>query len=123
MNQAEFQLRTPSDSTLALAQAILIYKGRSGNVLATVHGIEDVDGEAVIGAGQAVTLTLAESLAEGITQSESIKRDLGQRAELALRKAKRIDGLETGANRRGSAVAKSDWLAARTRGSGYLRGR
>lgn len=70
MTQAEFQLRTPSDSTLELAQAILIYKGRSGNVLATVHGIEDVDGEPVIGAGQAVTpraaLELSRALCKGI---------------------------------------------------------
>ncbi|GGO95030.1 hypothetical protein [Stakelama pacifica] len=72
---------------------------------------------------KAMTLALAEALAEGITQSETIKRDLGNKAEYALRKAKRIDGLETGANQRGSVVAKSDWLAARNRGSGYLRGR
>lgn len=63
MNQAEFSLRTPSDSTLALTQAILLYKGRSGGVLATVHGIEDVDGEPVIGAGQAVTPRAATEMA------------------------------------------------------------
>lgn len=45
MNQAQFSIRTPSDSTLTLAQAVLIYKGRSGNVLATLHAIEDADGD------------------------------------------------------------------------------
>lgn len=70
MNQAEFSLRTPVDSTLTLAQAILIYAGRSGGVLATVHDIEDVDGDPVLGAGQGVTpraaTDMARALCEGV---------------------------------------------------------
>jgi PRTRC genetic system protein B len=71
MNQAEFSIRTPSDSALLLTQAVLIYKGRSGGVLATLHAVEDVDGEAVIGAGKAVTPRAA------LDMARALGRDVG----------------------------------------------
>ena len=66
MNQAEFSIRTPSDSALQLVQAVLIYKGRSGGVLATLHQVGDVDGEVVIGAGKAVTPRAALDMARAL---------------------------------------------------------
>lgn len=66
MNQAQFSIRTPTDSTLTLAQAVLIYTGRSGTVLATLHAVEDVDGEPVIGAGAAVTPRAARDMARAL---------------------------------------------------------
>ncbi|MCD9026824.1 PRTRC system protein B [Luteimonas sp. BDR2-5] len=66
MNQARFSIRTPSDSTLSLSQAVLIYKGRSGDVLATLHPVEDADGEPVIGAGKAVTPRAAREMASAL---------------------------------------------------------
>ena len=55
MNQAEFSIRTQTDGVLRLDRAVLIYHGASGSAFATVHAVEDADGEAVIGAGQAMT--------------------------------------------------------------------
>jgi len=70
MNQAQFSIRTPSDSELTLVQAVLIYKGRSGSLLATLHEVEveDVDGEAVIGAGKPVTPRAALDMARALGQ-------------------------------------------------------
>lgn len=70
----------------------------------------------------AVKLSLAASLAEGVTQSEGIKDRLLQRAADALREGKRQDGLATGRRRRGGVVAQSNWLGARNRPYGW-RGR
>ena len=70
MNQADFQVRTQSDGILRLDQAVLIYRGASATALATVHKIEDVDGEPVILAGQAMTpraaIQLARALSKGV---------------------------------------------------------
>lgn len=66
MNKATFSIRTPTSSTLALSEAVLIYKSRSGGVLATRHPIEDVDGEPVIGAGTAVTLRATRDMARAL---------------------------------------------------------
>ena len=63
----------------------------------------------------AFTLMLAERMAEAITQSESIKDKMETKAEKALIKAKRINGLETGYTHRAQATVRSDWLSARTR--------
>jgi hypothetical protein len=63
-----------------------------------------------------VMLYLAAAMAEGITQSESIKDRLAERGEMALRRAKRLDGLQTGATRRAHVTASSGWLGARRRG-------
>ncbi len=56
--------------TWRLDQAVLIYKGASDSALATVHQVEDVDGEPVILAGQAMTpraaIRLARALVKGI---------------------------------------------------------
>lgn len=59
----------------------------------------------------AMTLMMAERLAETVTQSEGIKDRLRERAAEALRRAKRVDGLETGYTERRQATARSDWLS------------
>lgn len=66
MNQAKFSIRTPSDSHLTLSRAVLIYSGPSGDVLATLHAVMDLDGEAVIGAGKAVTPRAALQMARAL---------------------------------------------------------
>lgn len=71
MNQAEFHVRTEQDGVLALQQAVLIYRGAQGSAFATVHDIEEVDGEATILAGKAMTpraaITLSRELAKGVS--------------------------------------------------------
>ena len=62
---------------------------------------------------RAVVLRLAESLADGVTQSEGKKDRLVDKADKALRRAKRIDGLESGNDRRGAVTVNSSWLQAR----------
>ncbi|MDF3831430.1 PRTRC system protein B [Cupriavidus basilensis] len=66
MNEAEFSIHTPRDGILKLERAVLIYQGASGSALATVHDVEDVDGEPVIGAGQAMTPRTALELARAL---------------------------------------------------------
>lgn len=72
MNQAEFHIRTEQDGVLALRQAVLIYRGAQGSAFATVHDVEEVDGEATILAGKAMTpraaITLSRELAKGVSQ-------------------------------------------------------
>ncbi len=63
----------------------------------------------------AMTFRLAASMAEGVTQSEGIKDRLLDRAERAIGKAKRVDGLETGAQRRGRVAFSGGWLDRRNR--------
>ncbi|MCL1961277.1 MAG: PRTRC system protein B [Desulfovibrionaceae bacterium] len=55
MNQAEFQISMPADGALDLDAAVLIYRGAQGSALATLHEVYQVNGEAVIGAGQPMT--------------------------------------------------------------------
>ena len=45
MNEAEFHIRTEHDGVLALQQAVLIYRGAQGSAFATVHDVEEVNGE------------------------------------------------------------------------------
>ena len=66
MNQAEFSIRAPSTGTVRLRRAVLIYDGQQGSALATVHNIEEADGEPVIGAGQAMTPRAAMDLARAL---------------------------------------------------------
>lgn len=70
MNQAEFQIRTQTAGILRLDTAVLIYRGASDSALATVHRVEEVDGEPVIMAGQAMTpraaIVLAKALSKGV---------------------------------------------------------
>lgn len=66
MNEAEFFIQAPSTGTVALRRAVLIYDGQQGSALATVHDIEEVDGEPVIGAGQAMTSRAAMDLAKAL---------------------------------------------------------
>ena len=66
MNQAEFFIQAPSAGTVRLRRAVLIYDGQQGSALATVHDIENIDGEAVIGAGQAMTSRAAMDLAKAL---------------------------------------------------------
>src|SRR5207249_5095884 len=70
MNQAEFLIRTEHDGVLALQQAVLIYRGAQGSAFATVHEVEEINGEATILAGKAMTpraaIMLSRELAKGI---------------------------------------------------------
>ena len=62
MTEAEFSIQTPTDNVLTLDQAVLLYHGRSGGALATVHEVLTVDGAPVIGAGHAMTAQAAREL-------------------------------------------------------------
>lgn len=62
---------------------------------------------------EAVMLDLAARLAEPITQDESIKDRMLERAMRALKKAKRRDGQSSGNRTRNRVSQGSDWLAAR----------
>ncbi len=68
MNEAEFSIQTPTDNVLTLDQAVLLYHGRSGGALATVHEVMIVDGAPVIGAGRAMTAQAARELASALLQ-------------------------------------------------------
>lgn len=68
MNEAEFSIQTPTDNVLTLDQAVLLYHGRSGGALATVHEVTTVDGAPVIGAGRAMTAQAARELASALLQ-------------------------------------------------------
>lgn len=68
MNEAEFSIHTPTDNVLELDQAVLLYHGRSGSALATVHEVMTVDGAPVIGAGRAMTAQAARELAAALLQ-------------------------------------------------------
>ena len=63
MNEAEFSIQTPTDNVLELDQAVLLYHGRSGSALATVHEVISVDGAPVISAGRAMTALWVDQLA------------------------------------------------------------
>src|SRR5207237_9627830 len=71
MNQAEFHIRTEQDGVLALQQAVLIYRGAQGSAFATVHDVEEINGDATILAGKAMppraAITLSRELAKGIS--------------------------------------------------------
>lgn len=69
MNQAEFEIRTHGDGILRLDQAVLIYRGASDRALATVHPVEEVDGEPVIMAGRAMTPRAALQLARALSKT------------------------------------------------------
>ena len=68
MNEAEFSIQTPTDNVLEMDQAVLLYHGRSGSALATVHEVISVDGAPVIGAGRAMTAQAARELAGALLQ-------------------------------------------------------
>jgi PRTRC genetic system protein B len=69
MNRAEFSIRTQTDGILRLDHAVLLYHGASGSAFATVHAVDDVEGEPVIGAGQAMTPRAALDLARALGRS------------------------------------------------------
>jgi PRTRC genetic system protein B len=68
MNEAGFSIQAPTTGTVQLRRAVLIYDDSQGSALATVHNIEDVDGEPVIGAGQAMTSRAAMDLARALLE-------------------------------------------------------
>ena len=68
MNEADFEIRTQTDGVLRLDQAVLIYRGASDSALATVHKIEEVDGQPVILAGQTMTPRAAIQLARALSK-------------------------------------------------------
>lgn len=68
MTEAEFSIQTPTDNVLTLDQAVLLYHGRSGGALATVHDVVTVEGAPLIGAGRAMTAQAARELASALLQ-------------------------------------------------------
>lgn len=66
MNEARFSIQAPTTGTVTLRRAVLIYDGQQGGALATVHAIDMVDGEPVIGVGQAMTPRAAMDLARAL---------------------------------------------------------
>jgi PRTRC genetic system protein B len=66
MNEAGFSIHTPTDNVLRLEQAVLLYHGRSGGSLATVHEITMVDGSPIIGAGRPMNAKAARALASAL---------------------------------------------------------
>lgn len=66
MNEAAFSIHTPTDNVLRLEQAVLLYHGRSGGSLATVHEVMMVDGSPVIGAGRPMSAKAARALASAL---------------------------------------------------------
>lgn len=68
MTEAEFSIQTPTDNVLTLDKAVLLYHGRSGGALATVHEVLTVEGAPVIGAGRAMTAQAARELASALLQ-------------------------------------------------------
>lgn len=64
MNQAIFRIQAPQTGAVSLQRAVLIYGDRRGRAaLATLHNIEDAAGEAIIGAGRAMSAQTARRLA------------------------------------------------------------
>ncbi len=62
---------------------------------------------------RAMELALAERLAEPVAQDESMKRDMAEKAYLALKEAKRRDGLSSNTGNQRRVRFASDWLSAR----------
>lgn len=69
---------------------------------------------------EALITCLAAWSALGVTEGLGISDRMGQAAELAVRKGKRMDGLETGQRRRGAVVGQSSWLSGRNRPFGWM---
>ena len=65
---------------------------------------------------KAMVIGLAASMAEAVTQDESIKDRLQERFDRQIRIAKRRDGLESGPRRRHPIILQSDILTARRYG-------
>lgn len=59
---------------------------------------------------KAAGYALAMDLAEALTGSQGIDSKLTEKADAALRRAKRVDGLETQNGRRGAITRNSRWL-------------
>jgi len=72
MKQAEFRIRTEQDGVLALAQAVLIYRGAQGDALATIHDVAAIAGEATILAGKAMTPRAAIALAQELSNRAAV---------------------------------------------------
>jgi hypothetical protein len=69
-----------------------------------------------------MTVAIAEAMAEPVTQSKSIRQDMGDKLVKLVPTAKRMDALSSGQRRRGATVVRSDILAARNRyGTGFVR--
>lgn len=66
MNEAQFSIHTPTDNVLTLDRAVLLYNGRSGGALATVHEVITVEGAPVIGAGRPMSAQAARELSAAL---------------------------------------------------------
>lgn len=69
MQEANFSIRTMTGGTLHLSQAVLIYESGGDNAFATVHSVEEVDGQPVILAGQAMTPSAASLLCRALSKN------------------------------------------------------
>ncbi|MDR0634133.1 MAG: PRTRC system protein B, partial [Azoarcus sp.] len=73
MNQAIFRIQAPQTGAVSLQRAVLIYGDRHGQAaLATLHDIEEVAGEAIIGPGRAMSAQAARRLAAELCRNASV---------------------------------------------------
>ncbi|NLS27933.1 hypothetical protein S2M10_29350 [Sphingomonas sp. S2M10] len=69
---------------------------------------------------EAMTTCLAAWVSLGVSESLGISDRMADAAERAVRRGKRMDGLETGQRRRGAVVSQSAWLGGRGRPYGWM---
>lgn len=62
-----------------------------------------------------IKMELAARLADPVTQSETITKRTRDNADIALRRARRRDGMENGRDSRSGVTVHSDWLQGRER--------
>lgn len=70
MTKAQFDILAPTDGEMRLSKAVLIYKGKANGAFATLHDIEEVEGQPTVQAGKPLTpraaLRLARELGKGV---------------------------------------------------------
>jgi PRTRC genetic system protein B len=71
MQEADFGIRTMTGGTMHLSQAVLIYESGGDKAFATVHNVEEVDGQPVILAGQAMTASAASLLCRALSKNNT----------------------------------------------------
>lgn len=69
MSEARFEVRVRQEDTLTLSHAVLIYRDRAEAALATIHAIEEVDGQPAILPGKAMSARHAAALARSLAAS------------------------------------------------------
>lgn len=66
------------------------------------------------------TQALEDGVADAVTQSETTTRRTRENADLALRRARRRDGMENGRDSRSGVTVQSDWLTGRERAYQFI---